>query len=78
MTLQEVLKLHAGDEVFWNDPRDGECSRVYQIQSIEVHGAEFLDPQSPDYDPDPDPTDHIVRIEDVDGACLECYADELS
>ena len=36
MTLQEVKNLHNGDEVFWNDPDNGHCSRHIIIQSIEI------------------------------------------
>lgn len=36
MRINDVRKLHTGDQVFWNDPDDGACSRVYQIQTIEV------------------------------------------
>lgn len=38
MKIQYVLKLHSGDQVFWNDPDDGKCSRYYVIQTIEVNG----------------------------------------
>ena len=38
MTLKEVKRLHPGDEVYWNDPDDGICSRVYTIASIVVNG----------------------------------------
>lgn len=30
--------LQPGDEVFWNDPDNGQCSRVYRIQTIERNG----------------------------------------
>jgi hypothetical protein len=35
MTLAEVKKLHAGDEVRRTDPDDGICSRTLTIGSIE-------------------------------------------
>jgi hypothetical protein len=38
MTLREVKKLHPGDEVTWNDPDDGACTRTGVIQSIKVTG----------------------------------------
>lgn len=38
MTLEEVGELRQGDEVFWNDPDDGGCSRVFKIATIEVSG----------------------------------------
>ena len=36
MTKQSVLDLHSGDEVFWSDPDNGHCSRIYRIATIEV------------------------------------------
>lgn len=36
MTRKEAQSLHPGDEVFWNDPDDGKCSRTYHIRTIEV------------------------------------------
>jgi hypothetical protein len=33
-----VYGLSTGDEVFWNDPDDGICSRNIKIQQIEFHG----------------------------------------
>lgn len=38
MKLAEILELHDGDEVTWNDPDDGLCSRVLTILTIEVNG----------------------------------------
>ena len=38
MTHKQVKKLHSGDEVYWNDPDSGKCSRVLKIHSIEVNG----------------------------------------
>jgi hypothetical protein len=57
--LKPVSALAARDEVFWDDPDEGLCSRSIQIQSIEFHGD-------------------MVRITDVSGDELECYASELS
>jgi hypothetical protein len=39
MKIGEVKKLSTGDEVYWNDPDSGTCSRVYKIQSIAVEGT---------------------------------------
>jgi hypothetical protein len=36
MNHQQIRKLHSGDEVKWNDPDNGERSRILKIQSI-VH-----------------------------------------
>lgn len=38
MRMQDILKLHNGDEVFWEDPDEGGCSRHYTIATIEVKG----------------------------------------
>lgn len=35
MRISDVKKLHSGDEVFWNDPDEGLCSRMLKIHSIE-------------------------------------------
>lgn len=35
MNSKKVRKLKSGDEVYWNDPDGGLCSRVLKIQSIE-------------------------------------------
>lgn len=42
MTLEEVMNLHTGDEVFWEDPDEGECSRHITIQTIEVLGDDVV------------------------------------
>jgi hypothetical protein len=38
MKLKEVKQLHRGDEVYWNDPDNGLCSKVIQILTIRVNG----------------------------------------
>ena len=38
MTKTKIKKLQSGDEVFWTDPDDGQCSRTLVIQSIGIHG----------------------------------------
>lgn len=38
MTLEEVQALRTGDEVFWHDPDEGECSRYIVIHDIEIKG----------------------------------------
>jgi hypothetical protein len=38
MKLSEVKKLKQGDEVFWNDPDEGTCSRAMVIMEIVVNG----------------------------------------
>jgi len=36
MTSEQAKKIHVGDEVFWNDPDEGACSRILKVLSIEV------------------------------------------
>lgn len=67
MTRTQVLKLHPGDEVYWNDPDSGACSRYYRIQEIAV---------VPNMGACGRHT--VVRIVDVDGSVLECFPEELS
>lgn len=62
MTPQQVKALQTGDEVKWNDPDEGKCSRIIKILSIEIDGED---------------SDSIVRIHGVDDDYLECYAHEL-
>jgi hypothetical protein len=38
MTLDDVKQLVNGDDVFWNDPDDGACSRVVTIGTLTVNG----------------------------------------
>lgn len=38
MKLGDVHQLRPGDQVRWNDPDDGACSRILTIGSIEVRG----------------------------------------
>ena len=42
MDIEDVEQLDNGDEVFWNDPDEGECSRHIVIQTIEVVGGEMV------------------------------------
>jgi len=35
------LNLHNGDEVYWNDPDDGRCSRILKVSSI-VYKGDFV------------------------------------
>lgn len=64
MTHEEAAKLQPGDDVFWNDPDNGACSRYYRIQAVRVC---------------PDNGENTVAvITDVDGSELECFIKELS
>jgi len=38
MKIAEARKLKPGDEVFWNDPDGGVCSRTYKVKSVEFDG----------------------------------------
>lgn len=69
MTRREVDALRSGDEVFWNDPDEGTCSRVLRIGTIEVVGAA---------DEDIKEKNPVVVIMEVDGSVVECFASELS
>lgn len=66
MTLNEVKKLHCGDEVYWTDPDGGLCSRHYKIKAISINSA------------DDDDEEAIICLEDEDGSYVEVYAHELS
>lgn len=57
--------LHNGDEVWWDDPDDGKCSRYHTIQDITYAGKIGDD-------------DCVISIRDIDGSVLECFARELS
>lgn len=37
MTLEQTKLLRPGDKVYWNDPDDGICSRMYFIMFVSVH-----------------------------------------
>jgi hypothetical protein len=39
MTTTDAKGLMCGDEVFWNDPDSGECSRYITISSIKITGS---------------------------------------
>lgn len=38
MRITDAKKLNSGDQVYWQDPDDGACSRMLTIQGIEVNG----------------------------------------
>ena len=44
MKIQDVKKLAPGDEVYYNDPDDGICSRFYIISKIEIVGGDVNPP----------------------------------
>ena len=42
MKRSEVQKLQPGDEVYWNDPDEGICSKYITIREIAVTGDVVL------------------------------------
>ena len=42
MKISRVRNLHPGDEVFWNDPDGGVCSRSLVISSIVIVGEVII------------------------------------
>ena len=36
MKIEKLKKLHNGDQVYWDDPDNGNCSRHITIQNIEI------------------------------------------
>jgi len=38
MTKEQIKNLHSGDEITWNDPDDGNCSKTAPLRKIEVKG----------------------------------------
>jgi hypothetical protein len=48
MRITQVKKLHPGDEVFWNDPDDGACSRIYKILTVEFFPPNLVRIEEPD------------------------------
>lgn len=69
MTLDQVRQIQPGDQVFWNDPDEGTCSRVLTVQTIEINV---------DSEDDGEDMDIIVSIMEPGGSVVECYAHELS
>ena len=58
-----VRGLRNGDEVTWNDPDEGACTRTMTIRKIVLRGRGG---------------GAMVEITDTDGGYLECLARELS
>ena len=67
MTVSQVRALQPGDEVKWNDPDRGLCSRVIKIFAVEV----CSDGENDNED------DVIIKICDTDGDYVEVFAHEL-
>lgn len=64
MTLEQVRKLRPGDSVYWHDPDEGLCSRVYKIGTIEIINDDYED-------------DAFISISEPFGSEFECYPWEL-
>jgi hypothetical protein len=60
MDMQQVRGLQHGDQVYWNDPDNGICSRLLKVRSVKELGDEGA-----------------VRIIEIDGGEIECFAHEL-
>lgn len=58
--------LRAGDEVRWNDPDGGICSRTDRIQLIQYEECEVGE------------LPETATITWPDGSCVECFLTELS
>lgn len=67
MTPSAVKALRPGDQVKWNDPDRGLCSRIITIASIEICNE----------DENADEDDAIIKIEGIDGDYVEVFAHEL-
>ena len=42
MTRKQARNLHEGDQVKWNDPDNGICSRLFTILSLRWTGPDTL------------------------------------
>jgi hypothetical protein len=67
MTEKQIRALKPGDEVKWNDPDRGLCSRTIKIKQIVI----LEEPGDPWQD------DTIISIEEEDGGYIEVFAHEL-
>jgi hypothetical protein len=61
MTREQVDALQTDDQVYWNDPDGGLCSRIVAIQEIR-----WIDDEH-----------DAVRINTKEGDCLEAFITEL-
>lgn len=69
MTIDQVRSLHNGDEVFWNDPDEGLCSRPVTIRELTIHSVVNEGCET---------EEAALTISERDGGTLECFASELS
>lgn len=67
MTISAVRALRPGDQVKWNDPDLGLCSRIITIASIEICNE----------DENADEDDAVIKISGTDGGYVEAFAHEL-
>lgn len=66
MDIKQIKSIRNGDEVFWNDPDDGLCSRMITVSRVILYDQL-----------DTDGDDMAITIVDIDGVSLECFASEL-
>ena len=43
MKIQDIKKLNRGDKVFWNDPDEGACSRIYDIKTVKIFNPNLVE-----------------------------------
>ncbi len=65
MRIMELLKLEVGDDVYWNDPDNEECSGTRRIIEIVTESGLIENLES------------VVVLADNEGSCIEAYVDEL-
>jgi hypothetical protein len=63
--FDEKRLLQIGDEVFWNDPGNAECSGVYHIQDILTNTGRI------------ETNDDILILTDGHGSCNEVSVIEI-
>ena len=42
MHISKARELHSGDEVFWEDPDHGACSRTLTIATIDIRPGNLI------------------------------------
>lgn len=55
--------IKPGDVVFWNDPNNGECSRLITVRAVHVHDEEA--------------EEIMYTLTDADGETVQGYAHEF-
>ena len=65
MNATEIRHLDAGDEVFWEDPDNGESSGAYFITEVLTDNGQVTD------------FDDMLLIRNAEGSHAEVYVSEL-